>query len=627
MHPRCRSPRLVVALSVAAFGLVALTASSGTAQAQTLLSGTALVANWGSNNVTPINTHTDTAGSPIGVGVEPDAVAITPNGATAYVANWGSDSVTPITLSTGKAGTPIPVGIHPDGIAIPPDGVTAFVANFGSSSVTPITVATNKAGTPIGVGSHPDAIAADPANGLVWVTSETGGHADLLYIVADKVDHTWATGADPTSLAFTTDGSAVYVTNEGSDDITPVSESTGTLGTPVAVGALPRDIAMSPYGGTAYVSNFGGDTIRAVGLSEGRAGAPVKVGRAPMGLAVTPDGSMIYVANSGSNTVTPVTASDLKPAAAIPVGSAPDAIAVTPGWQDQIKDTWSGGLAQTLNPPALAYFGGELYAIWTDEATDDLMYSVYDGTSWTQGKTISGSGWTARSDLGPSAVADGDVLYVVWKGDTSLDRVWISSFNGTSWTTQDTVSWAANQFAVTAEAPVIASDAGDPFIAWTDGNDAIELVSAKGINQWSAPTQLENSSGVVHTAFSPAMSYSQDAGTLVFAWTNGNETISFQTLGGGTPATIPSALTDASPAIASTGEAIYVAWLGATGNKIFYSATWPDYIGATWVPQETEPQAGSNFHPALATTAFTVTLGWKGTSSDGVWAASALTPY
>jgi YVTN family beta-propeller protein len=79
------------------------------------------VANSGSGSVTPIDTATDTADSPITVGSGPNAIAITPNGQTVYVVNSGSGSVTPIDTATNTAGAPITVGSSPEGIAITPD--------------------------------------------------------------------------------------------------------------------------------------------------------------------------------------------------------------------------------------------------------------------------------------------------------------------------------------------------------------------------------------------------------------------------------------------------------------------------------------------------------------------------
>ena len=76
----------------------------------------------------------------VGVGVEPDAVAVAPGGTdgkgVALVANFGSDTVTPVDLGTWRAGTPVPVGTGPvaDRRARRPGtgAATAFVADFGS---------------------------------------------------------------------------------------------------------------------------------------------------------------------------------------------------------------------------------------------------------------------------------------------------------------------------------------------------------------------------------------------------------------------------------------------------------------------------------------------------------------
>ena len=81
------------------------------------------------DTVTPITTATNTPGTPIQVGKEPSAIAITPDGKTAYVVNQFGCAVTPITTATNTPGTPIRVGRGPEAIAITPDGKTAYVAN------------------------------------------------------------------------------------------------------------------------------------------------------------------------------------------------------------------------------------------------------------------------------------------------------------------------------------------------------------------------------------------------------------------------------------------------------------------------------------------------------------------
>ena len=112
-----------------------------------------------------INTQTnEVVGSPIGVGVFPKGIAITPDGKSAYVANEGSGTVSVINTQTNQVvGSPINVGNEPVEIAITPDGKSAYVANEGSGTVSVINTQTNQVvGLPIGVGARPTGIASIP---------------------------------------------------------------------------------------------------------------------------------------------------------------------------------------------------------------------------------------------------------------------------------------------------------------------------------------------------------------------------------------------------------------------------------------------------------------------------------
>jgi DNA-binding beta-propeller fold protein YncE len=122
--------------------------------------------------VTPVDLATGVPGKALEPtpGYIPTAVAFAPDGRNAYVtAIVVTDStvetdmpgfMTPIWTATGAVGKPIQPGINPQAIATTPDGTIAYVTNWqGPGTVTPVKIATSIRENPIKVGSHPDAIA------------------------------------------------------------------------------------------------------------------------------------------------------------------------------------------------------------------------------------------------------------------------------------------------------------------------------------------------------------------------------------------------------------------------------------------------------------------------------------
>jgi DNA-binding beta-propeller fold protein YncE len=157
--------------------------------------------------VIPINTATNTPGTPIRLSHGESDIAITPDGKTLYVE--GSDTIIPISTATNTPGTPIRIstGAGPKAnMTITPDGKTLYVE--GSDTITPISTATNTPGKPIRI---------------------KGGFGQM---------------------TITPDGKTLYV--EGSDTITPISTATNTPGKPIPLAA--EDIAITPDGKTLYAA-------------------------------------------------------------------------------------------------------------------------------------------------------------------------------------------------------------------------------------------------------------------------------------------------------------------------------------------------------------------------------------
>jgi hyaluronoglucosaminidase len=127
----------------------------------------------GEDHLAVLDTGTGSVVGIVGVGLEPDAVAVGgPGDATALVANLGDGTVTPVDLTTLRAGRPIPVGPGPTGIALSGGAPTAWVSV--GSSLIPIDLATFTAGSAVEVGHVAQAVALGRRGTTAWVAGIDG---------------------------------------------------------------------------------------------------------------------------------------------------------------------------------------------------------------------------------------------------------------------------------------------------------------------------------------------------------------------------------------------------------------------------------------------------------------------
>jgi YVTN family beta-propeller protein len=170
------------------------------------------------------------------VGLAPTGIAITPNGATAYVADFAGNAVSPINTATNAAGTPIRVARGPGLLAITPDGVTAYVTSR-SGSVSLINTATNTTGTFIRLGAGPDAIAITPDQAPVAhlnVTPAKAGNPTSFDALASSVRYgtialyVWNFGDGTHARTKTPSATHVYASGGGYTTSVTETSSAGT---------------------------------------------------------------------------------------------------------------------------------------------------------------------------------------------------------------------------------------------------------------------------------------------------------------------------------------------------------------------------------------------------------------
>ncbi|MGO9335135.1 MAG: Ig-like domain-containing protein [Acidimicrobiales bacterium] len=273
--------------------------------------------------------------------------------------------------------------------------------------------------------------------------------------------------------------------------------------------------------------------------------------------------------------------------------------------------------ALTDRAPALAYYGGELFAAWLGATGDSIGYSAYNGSSWTPQAFVTWSGGAALTSAAPAlAVFDGE-LYAAWTGKTG-NKIYYSAYNGSSWSPQQTVSgsWGS---ALTNAKPALAVYDGRLYAGWKGKTSDRIGYSAFDGSSWAPQVLLSEK-----TDYAPAFVGDPSNGSLVIAWTTSSNRINYLYCCVVPVFTISQALTNEAPAMAFMGtDTLYVAWKGMTGDSVAYKAS---INGGGWTPQAFEPQALTDQGPALAVNGDTLYAGWKAKSANTVGFASANMP-
>jgi YVTN family beta-propeller protein len=259
--------------------LISSSALASTLQCDSPTRTYAYIANPSSNNVSVIDTATNTLISTVDVGQFPLGIAVTPDGKKVYVANSNSNNISVIGAATKTVTVTINAGNTPRGVAVTPNGKKVYVANYGSNNVSVIDTATNTVTATVNVGQF------------------------------------------PLGVAVTTDGTKVYVANYGSNNVSVIDTVTNKVTVIVNVGKWPFGVAVTPDGTKVYVANSNSNNISVIDTATKNVTATVNVGGYPYGVAVTPDGTKVYVTNYGSNNVSVIDTATKKVTSTVNVGS------------------------------------------------------------------------------------------------------------------------------------------------------------------------------------------------------------------------------------------------------------------------------------------------------------------
>ena len=283
----------------------------------------AYIPNAYSDNVSVIDTESNTIVATVRVGSYPVGVAVNALGTRVYVINVDDASVSVIDATTNTVIATVPVSPNPSGVAVHPAGNWVYVGSVKGNTVSVLSAATNTVVATVPLGSSAMGIAVDPAGARVYVS---GPYANGVWVIDTATNAVIAmVPAVPFAggIAVNPDGTLLYVTNVDANSVSVIDVRTSSVIAVVPVGAAPAGIAVNGMGTRIYVTNADANTVSVIDAIARSVVTTIPVGAYPVGVAVSPVGTRVYVANADSNTVSVIDSGTNTIVATVWVGGSP----------------------------------------------------------------------------------------------------------------------------------------------------------------------------------------------------------------------------------------------------------------------------------------------------------------
>ena len=276
--------------------------------------GNVYVSNWGSGNISVINSTTNTIIDTISVGGAPEGGTYVAADGDIYIANTVSDNVTVINGTTNEIVRSIAVRYVPNDVTYDQMNGDLYVADEGSNNVTVINRTTDHYVTSVPVGTNPVDVAYDPAIGYVYVTNYGSANVTVINGTSNRAVASISVGVQPGGMTYDDATGDMFVANEfpavvhygpGTNyaNVTVINGTTNQIVAEIPVQANSLSTAYDPTNGNIYVGNDGDNVTVIDGTTHAVLGTE-PVGDQQSAVAYDPRNGYIYTANTATNNVT-----------------------------------------------------------------------------------------------------------------------------------------------------------------------------------------------------------------------------------------------------------------------------------------------------------------------------------
>ncbi len=261
------------------------------------------VANVFDDNVSVIQTSSNTVVETVSVGNNPIGICSLPSGEYLYVANRSDNNVSVFRTSDNTVVETVSVGEHPSALCSHPSGDYVYVTHFFADNISVIQTSNNTVVETVSVGNNPVDICSLPSGEYLYVANRSGDNVSVIRTSDNTVVETVSVGDYLTSICSLPSGEYVYVANGKDDNISVIRTSDNTVVETVSVGEHPSALCSLPSGDYVYVTNLDDDNVSVIRTSDNTVVETVSVGNNPIGICSLPSGKYLYVANYGDNSV------------------------------------------------------------------------------------------------------------------------------------------------------------------------------------------------------------------------------------------------------------------------------------------------------------------------------------
>ncbi|MBM3191814.1 MAG: hypothetical protein FJZ63_04100 [Chlamydiae bacterium] len=219
----------------------------------------------------------------------------------------GSPCVSILDLSTNSVITNLPVGSNPQALAVTPDGAFLYVTNQNDDTVTVIDVASNSVKTTItSLDTQPNALAITPDGRYVYVccnvNGSDAGFCDIIDTSSNQIITRTPIDGGPYGIVFTPDGTKAYIACVNGISINVINTSSPSTKSVISLSGPPlvQDIAITPDGTKLFVPLLGVSTMVVISTSTNTIIKTFSdmLSSSPTALAITPNGLQAFLVSS-----------------------------------------------------------------------------------------------------------------------------------------------------------------------------------------------------------------------------------------------------------------------------------------------------------------------------------------